>query len=117
MPCSGVGVHVFVAVERAQKDGTTAVAGPSRQRVVFLRLLMPVKLLLEVELADVALVVRKVTDKVDAGYIDSLINMIKAPDGSNRRSTRPEPVQTEAMYTVGSWFKLQTVQPQLDWFN
>lgn len=44
---------------------------------------LPVKSLLEAELADVALVVRKATDKVDAGYIDSLINMIDSlPDPS-----------------------------------
>lgn len=37
---------------------------------------LPVNALLEANLADIALIVRRGTDRVDASYIDSLINMI-----------------------------------------
>ena len=37
---------------------------------------LPIKTLIEANLADVALVVRKATDKIDASYIDSLIGLI-----------------------------------------
>ena len=44
---------------------------------------LPIKALLEASLADIALVVRKATDKIDSEYIDSLITMI---DGIQNRS-------------------------------
>ncbi len=44
---------------------------------------LPIKFLLEANLADVALVIHKATDRVDASYIDSLIRMI---DGVSNRS-------------------------------
>ena len=44
---------------------------------------LPIKTLLEASLADIALVVRKSSDKIDSKYIDSLITMI---DGIQNRS-------------------------------
>ena len=64
---------------------------------------LPIKPLLEATLADIALVVRKSTDKIDAQYIEALITMI---DGIQNRSLLMPTVFTDVLKTcwmLTSW--------------
>ena len=76
---------------------------------------LPINTLLEARLADVALVVRKSTDKIDSEYIDSLITMI---DGIQNRSLLLPSVFMDVLKTCSmmtSWASFPIYE--FDWGN